>query len=118
MLKKEVNLKRVCLQWANLEMNWPLCYTTEEPPKKLKEGVLVPVYQKKNYNKKKRKGSPAPPPPKDIRKDGAEHWPKVGGSLRCKFPKCKGYSTISCNKCGVNLCLSKNNNCFLNYHKK
>ncbi|KAJ8720632.1 hypothetical protein PYW08_006097 [Mythimna loreyi] len=51
-------------------------YETEEPPKKLKEGVLVPVYQKKNYNKK-RKGSPAPPPPKDMRKDGAEHWPKV-----------------------------------------
>lgn len=43
MLKKEVNLKRVCLQWANSEMNWPLCYATEEPPKKLKEGVLVPV---------------------------------------------------------------------------
>lgn len=58
----------------------------------------------------KRNGSPAPPPLKNIRKDGVEHWPKVGRSLRCKFPKCKGYSTISCNKCGVNLCLNKNNN--------
>ncbi|CAH2101370.1 unnamed protein product [Euphydryas editha] len=42
MLKKGVNLKRVCLQWANLEINW-LYYATKEPPKKLKEGVLVPV---------------------------------------------------------------------------
>lgn len=67
---------------------------------------------------KKRKGSPAPPPPKDIRRDGSEHWPKVGGSLRCKYPKCKGYSTVSCSKCGVNLCLNKNNNCFLNYHQE
>lgn len=49
---QEVNLKRVCLQWANSEMNWPLYYATEEPPKKLKEGVgvvpmvegVVPVY--------------------------------------------------------------------------
>lgn len=67
---------------------------------------------------KRKKASPAPPPPKDIRTDGAEHWPTVGGSLRCKYPKCKGYSTISCSKCGVNLCLNKNNNCFVNYHKE
>ncbi|GBN90632.1 hypothetical protein AVEN_104711-1 [Araneus ventricosus] len=37
-----------------------------------------------------KKASPAPPPPKDIRTDGAEHWPTVGGSHRCKYPKCKG----------------------------
>lgn len=61
---------------------------------------------------KRKKGSPAPPPPKDIRKDGFEHWPKVGGSLRSKYPKCKWYSTISCSKCGINLCLNKNNNSF------
>ncbi|GBM04632.1 hypothetical protein AVEN_75587-1 [Araneus ventricosus] len=67
---------------------------------------------------KRKKASPAPPPPKDIRTDGAEHWPTVGGSLWCKYPKCKGYSTISCSKCGVNLCLNKNNNCFVNYHKE
>ena len=47
----------------------------------------------------KKKDSAAPPPPKDIRTDGAEHWPKVGGSLQCKFHNCKGYSTILCNKC-------------------
>lgn len=62
---------------------------------------------------KRKKGSPALPPPKDIRKDGSEHWPKVGGSLRCK-----GYSTICCVKCGVNLCLNKNNNCFFKYHQE
>lgn len=64
---------------------------------------------------KKRKGSQSP---KDLRKDSLEHWLTVGGSLRCKYPKCKGYSTISCGKCKVNLCLNKNNKSFLNYHQE
>ncbi|GBN71622.1 hypothetical protein AVEN_101045-1 [Araneus ventricosus] len=36
---------------------------------------------------KRKKASPAPPPPKDIRTDGAEHWPTVGVcSLERTFP--------------------------------
>lgn len=66
---------------------------------------------------KKKRGPAVVPPPKDIRRDGSDHWPQVGVSLRCKYPKCKGYSTISCNKCRVNLCLNKNNNCFVNFHE-
>lgn len=38
MLKKEVNPKRVYLQWANSEMNWPLCY--RGPTKDAKASVV------------------------------------------------------------------------------
>ncbi|CAK1590883.1 unnamed protein product [Parnassius mnemosyne] len=66
---------------------------------------------------KRKRGPAVVALPKDIRKDGVDHWPQVGGSLRCKYPQCKGNSTIRCSKCGINLCLNKNNNCFENYHK-
>lgn len=98
------------------ELAFVLC--NRGPTKDAKRGRPSTSSLEEELLSKKRKGSPAPPPPKDIRKDGAEHWPTVGGSLWCKFPKCKGYFTISCSKCGVNLCLNKNNNCFLNYHKE
>lgn len=55
--------------------------------KEAKRGRPSTSVLEEELQSKKRKRSPAPPPPKDIRKDGAEHWPKVGGSLRCKFPK-------------------------------
>lgn len=66
---------------------------------------------------KKKRGPAVVPPPKDLRMDGSDHWPQVGISLRCKYPHCKGYSTISCIKCKVNLCLNKNNNCFVHFHQ-
>lgn len=62
--------------------------------------------------KKKKRNAPS----KEVREDGQGHWPLVGGSLRCKYPNCKGYSTLRCSKCHVNLCLNKNNNCFHKYH--
>lgn len=67
---------------------------------------------------KKKRSAVAVAPPKEVRRDGQGHWPLVGGSLRCKYPNCKGYSTVHCSKCKVNLCLNKNNNCFNNYHNE
>ncbi|CAG5038759.1 unnamed protein product [Parnassius apollo] len=67
------------------ELAFVLC--TRGTTKEAKRGRPSTSLLEEELQLKKRKGSPAPPPPKDIRKDGAEHWPKVGGSLRCKFPK-------------------------------
>lgn len=65
---------------------------------------------------KKKRAQSKPIPSNDIRMDGVGHWPDVGVSLRCKYPQCTGYTTISCSKCGINLCLNKNNNCFTTFH--
>lgn len=69
--------------------------------------------------KKKRSTTTSYIPPKDIRLDGKFHWPLYTATRqRCKFPLCKYCSQVKCNKCGVYLCLSKNNNCFLQFHTK
>ncbi|KAJ8929582.1 hypothetical protein NQ314_017719 [Rhamnusium bicolor] len=55
--------------------------------------------------------------PKDVRMDGRSHWPLYTKTRqRCKFPTCKYCSQIKCAKCGVYLCLNKNNNCFMKFH--
>lgn len=61
----------------------------------------------------------APVLPKEVRYDGAEHWPQTGPKRVCKFEGCTGKkvrcrSRISCTKCKVALCL----NCFSRYHTK
>jgi hypothetical protein len=57
-------------------------------------------------------------PPKDVRLDSQNHWP-VWKEKRtsCKYPSCKGYTFVSCEKCSVNLCLNKDKNCFKNFHQ-
>ena len=56
-------------------------------------------------------------PPKDVRLDGASHWPLYQEiRQRCKYPPCKSFSYIKCQKCGLHFCLNKNNNCFLKFH--
>lgn len=56
-------------------------------------------------------------PPKEVRLDQTGHWPIIADSkIRCKFPKCKGFTHTKCEKCGVALCLNKNNNCFKFFH--
>ncbi|KAJ3640471.1 hypothetical protein Zmor_003765 [Zophobas morio] len=51
---------------------------------------------------------------------GYEHYPLVDNkkeATRCKMEKCKGKSHTICTKCDVHLCLQKDRNCFLNFHK-
>ena len=56
----------------------------------------------------------------DVRYDRVDHLPIHVDALgqRCKIEKCRGRSRIKCIKCGVHLCLSKENNCFIAYHQK
>lgn len=66
---------------------------------------------------KKKKGPCQYIPPKDVRRDQYGHWPVLeDGKMRCKYPNCKGFTHTKCQKCGVALCLNKNNNCFHNFH--
>lgn len=92
MLRKGLNLKSLLTmrQFRN-ELAFVICNkgTTKDvkrarPSSSILEELLT----------KKRKDSPAPPPLKDLRKDSLEHWLTVSGSLRCKYPKCKGCTTI------------------------
>lgn len=66
---------------------------------------------------KKHRGPAAVVPPKDVRCDEVGHWPNFSDKRqRCKMPNCKGFSTIICEKCRVNLCFNKSANCFKNFH--
>ncbi|KAJ8963507.1 hypothetical protein NQ314_005586 [Rhamnusium bicolor] len=65
---------------------------------------------------KKRNGPTQHVPPSDVRLDQVSHWRIWSTRNRCKFPKCTGYSQVSCDKCGVTLCFNKTNNCFRKFH--
>lgn len=55
-------------------------------------------------------------PTLDIRKDKVDHFPEYNEKQgRCKLCK-KGYTFISCTKCKTMLCITKNRNCFKEYH--
>lgn len=67
----------------------------------------------------KKKGPAQVLPVKEVRLDGMQHWPVwVEKQIRCKFPNCKGYSQIICEKCGTALCFTKKKNCFRNFHQQ
>lgn len=67
---------------------------------------------------KRKRGPVKHVPPKEVRTDQTSHWPiHQETKMRCKLPKCKGFTRIKCEKCGLELCLNKNNNCFKNFHK-
>lgn len=54
----------------------------------------------------------------DVRSDGMDHLPAWGTKGRCKNKGCKSLSFVTCIKCNVYLCLNKDRNCFLDFHKK
>ncbi|MFV0329690.1 MAG: hypothetical protein ACK5KL_07705 [Dysgonomonas sp.] len=56
-------------------------------------------------------------PEAPVRFDNTGHWPLIEELRRqCKKKGCSGRTNIICMKCKVNLCLNKNNNCFLEFH--
>nr|XP_057940296.1 uncharacterized protein LOC131136941 isoform X2 [Doryrhamphus excisus] len=55
------------------------------------------------------------------RYDGSGHWPEQlaeGEGGRCRFGDCQRTSRVLCLKCCVFLCISRNHNCFLNFHNQ
>ncbi|XP_023217348.1 piggyBac transposable element-derived protein 2-like [Centruroides sculpturatus] len=66
---------------------------------------------------KKHRGPAQHVPPQAVRQDQIGHWPQwADKKIRCKFPKCLGFTHTVCEKCGVALCYTKNKNCFRNFH--
>nr|XP_020464133.1 uncharacterized protein LOC109964885 isoform X1 [Monopterus albus] len=62
-----------------------------------------------------------PLPDAATRYDGSGHWPEQlgeGEGGRCRFGDCQRTSRVLCLKCCVFLCISRNNNCFLNFHNQ
>ncbi|CAL9705977.1 unnamed protein product [Knipowitschia caucasica] len=55
------------------------------------------------------------------RYDGLGHWPEQlaeGQGGRCRFGDCQRTSRVLCLKCCVFLCISRNHNCFINFHSQ
>lgn len=66
---------------------------------------------------KKHKGPAQHVPPKAVRQDQIGHWPQWSDKkIRCKLPKCVGFTHTVCEKCGVALCFTKTKNCFRDFH--
>ncbi|KAF7650642.1 hypothetical protein LDENG_00122820 [Lucifuga dentata] len=62
-----------------------------------------------------------PLPDATTRYDGSGHWPEQlgeGEGGRCRFGDCQRTSRVLCLKCCVFLCISRNHNCFLNFHNQ
>uniref|UniRef100_A0A3B3BUU8 C2H2-type domain-containing protein n=2 Tax=Oryzias melastigma TaxID=30732 RepID=A0A3B3BUU8_ORYME len=60
-------------------------------------------------------------PDSATRYDGTGHWPEQlaeGEGGRCRFGDCQRTSRVLCLKCCVFLCISRNHNCFLNFHNQ
>lgn len=61
----------------------------------------------------------SPLPDAATRYDGSGHWPEQlaeGEGGRCRFGGCQRTTRVLCLKCCVFLCISRNHNCFLNFH--
>lgn len=71
----------------------------------------------KEIDNKRRRGPMKHLPPTEVRADQTGHWPMmIDKKMRCKLPNCKGFTHTKCEKCGVELCFNKNNNCFKQFH--
>ena len=59
-------------------------------------------------------------PLREVQYDGIDHFPHHDdcAPTRCKQTKCTGRSRIMCKKCKVHLCLTKDRNCYLDFHTK
>ncbi|XP_055019476.1 uncharacterized protein LOC110171482 isoform X2 [Boleophthalmus pectinirostris] len=63
----------------------------------------------------------SPLPDAAIRFDGSGHWPEQlaeGQGGKCRFGDCQRTSRVLCLKCCVFLCISRNHNCFINFHSQ
>ena len=66
---------------------------------------------------KRKRGPTKLVPPTEVRTDQMGHWPiHQKAKMSCKYLKCKGFTHNRCEKCGMDLCFNKNNNCFKTFH--
>ena len=59
------------------------------------------------------------PMPSQHRRSSGHHWPQMttaSFSSRCRNPGCSARSKVQCLQCKVNLCLTAERNCFVEFH--
>lgn len=59
-------------------------------------------------------------PTREVRMDATDHMPHLDGNKegkRCKYAKCNRKTHFYCDKCGVHLCITKDRNCFVDFHR-
>lgn len=98
-----------------LEIAETLCKMGKKSTKSRKRGSTVEL----ELEKKKHRGPTQHVPPKPVRQDEIAHWCAWSDKrIRCKYPNCKGFTQVLCEKCGVGLCFNKKNNCFKKFHSE
>lgn len=114
--KKEKNIEDDMTQWQfRLHLAETLCLFQSANDKKRGRPSTSEV--ELGINAKRHKGPAVHAPPKNVRMDNVGHWTKYDTARqRCKMPLCKGITHFKCEKCGVHLCLTKDKNCFYNFH--
>lgn len=82
-----------------------------------KPGIASRRSLENEIQEKKHKGPAQHVPPIAVRQDQIGHWPQWSDKkIRCKFPKCTGFTHNICEKCGVALCYTKTKNCYRSFH--
>ncbi|KAK1170655.1 piggyBac transposable element-derived protein 3-like [Acipenser oxyrinchus oxyrinchus] len=106
--QQEVNHK------PQLTFRSEVAHTLLQAGKSLKRKRGRPSMESTGDNPQRRRISQKPVD--DVRLGGIAHWPQhVEEKQRCKF--CiKAYSRTQCEKCGLALCLTKERNCFKDFH--
>ncbi|KAJ8963654.1 hypothetical protein NQ314_005477 [Rhamnusium bicolor] len=108
--------KETYLPLAQFRAELAYCLCNQGTPSTSKR-VRLSDLEKNIQAKKRRPATTAYIPLKDVRQDSFSHWPIHDETRqRCKIPGCKSFSLIKCSKCGLHLCLHKNNNCFVKFH--
>lgn len=94
-----------------LEVGETLCKMGIKPTLKTRRNLENEIEAKKH------RGPAQRVPPKEVRQDQVGHWPQwTNKKIRCKYPKCSGFTHTMCEKCGVALCYIRAKNCFKKFH--
>ena len=85
-----------------------LLKSTLPPPPSVRPGrPSLDSINKENLAPNPPRTTPYPAPSKNIRFDKFDHWPIHVDKGLCRNAGCTGYSTVSCTKCRMRLCLNE-----------
>jgi Transposase IS4 len=90
-----------------------------DAPQRLTRRGRPPVKLSSNENRRSRipRAAPKRIPADSVQQDGFNHWSTQTNKGRCRYPGCQGFSTITCTKCRIRLCLNARNNFFRSFHQ-
>ena len=113
----QLQLQSFKLNIANVLLRQGKCVSSTSRPGRPRSTSLDYEHKKKKATCHGLKPIPAP----EIRKDKIDHFVMVyqeGERPCCKLPGCGKRSSYYCKKCNVALCLTKDHNCFYEFHHR